>query len=170
MFSLRIWFVRTLGPGKTRTHHDGNIVSCDVARLWQNAATLLHAARIDPRNVSEDFNSCVQNDTKFVSNTNVARMAKRVDICETWSLRQCFGHNDSSFGRPLIEFELHMHSKAVWSPHSKLADSSALAWAWHLLEVYSSLQYTATGSLQGRDGHSAHITTITHSVHCFALS
>ena len=26
---------------------------------------------------------CVQNDTKFVSDTNVARMAKRVDICET---------------------------------------------------------------------------------------
>ena len=35
-----------LGPAKTRTHcHGGNIVPCDVARPWQNAATLLRAAR-----------------------------------------------------------------------------------------------------------------------------
>ena len=34
-----------LGPGKARTHYGGKIVSCDVARPWQNAATLLRAAR-----------------------------------------------------------------------------------------------------------------------------
>ena len=39
------WQRRGLGPGKTRTYWGGNIVSCDVARLWQNAATLVRAVR-----------------------------------------------------------------------------------------------------------------------------
>ena len=34
-----------LGPGKTRTHCGGNIVSYDAARAWQNTATSLRAAR-----------------------------------------------------------------------------------------------------------------------------
>ena len=36
---------RELGPGKTRTRCGGNIMSCDVASPWKNAATLLRAAR-----------------------------------------------------------------------------------------------------------------------------
>ena len=44
---------------------------------------------------------CVQ-DKKFVSATNVARVAKRVNIWETWSRQQCCRHNVSSFCQPLI--------------------------------------------------------------------
>ena len=71
-----------LGPGKTRTHCGGNIVSCDVARSWQNEATLLRDARTQEKFL-EIFRNifCVQ-DTKFVSATNVARVAKRVNIWE----------------------------------------------------------------------------------------
>ena len=53
--------VKTLGPGKTRTHCGGNIVSCDVARSWQNEETLLRAARTQEmflkifRNISKNF-------------------------------------------------------------------------------------------------------------------
>ena len=44
MCSSSVYFL-ALGPGKTRTHCGGNIVSCDVARPWQNEETLLRAAR-----------------------------------------------------------------------------------------------------------------------------
>ena len=46
--------VLVLGPDKTSAHCGGNIVSCDVARPWQNTATFLRAARTQG-NVSEDF-------------------------------------------------------------------------------------------------------------------
>ena len=65
-----------LRPGKTRPQCGGNIVSYDVGRPWQNARAaqtqemLLKIFRNIP---------CVQ-DTKFVSATNVARVAKRVNI------------------------------------------------------------------------------------------
>ena len=72
-----------LGPGKTRTHCGGNIVSYDVARPWQNEATLLRAARTKEMFLKIFRNIfCVQ-DTKFVSDTNVARVAKRGHIWET---------------------------------------------------------------------------------------
>ena len=42
-----------LGPGKTRTHCGGHLVSHDVARPWQNVATLLRAEQTQER--FEDF-------------------------------------------------------------------------------------------------------------------
>ena len=45
---------RPSGPGKTRTHCSGNIVSYDVARSWKNVATWLRADRTQ-KNVSEEF-------------------------------------------------------------------------------------------------------------------
>ena len=88
---------------------------------WQNEDTLLRALwrqhcvlrccpyvakrgnigarRADTRDVSEDFQKRF-----FVSATNVARMAKRVDIWETWSRQQCCRHNVSSFCWPLNPF------------------------------------------------------------------
>ena len=43
---------------------------------------------------------CVQ-ETKFVSATNVARVAKRAKTWETWLRQQCCRHNVSSFSWPL---------------------------------------------------------------------
>ena len=63
--------------------NEDNIVSYDVARPWQNAATLLRAARTQEMFLKIFRNIfCVQ-DTKFVSVTNVACVAKRVNIWET---------------------------------------------------------------------------------------
>ena len=78
-FKLGSSFAR-LGPGKMRTHCGGNIASCDVARPWQNAATLFRAAWTQEM-LLELFRTifCVQ-DTKFVSATNVARVSKRINI------------------------------------------------------------------------------------------
>ena len=44
-WSTEIKHGKSIGPGKTRTHCGGNIVSCDVACPWQNTAKLLHATR-----------------------------------------------------------------------------------------------------------------------------
>ena len=82
------------------------------ARPWQNEDTLWWqhcvlrccpsvakrgniVARRDFRNIF-----WVQ-DTKFVSDTNVAHMTKRGNIWETWSCQQCCRHNVSSFCQPL---------------------------------------------------------------------
>ena len=90
-----------LNTGKTRTHCGGNIVSRDVARPWQNVATLLRAAQTQEMFLKIfNYILCVQ-DTKFVSATNVARVAKRVNIWETWSRQQRCRNNVSSFCRPL---------------------------------------------------------------------
>ena len=59
---------------KTGTHRGGNIVSCDVARPWQNAATLLRVARKQEKFLK------IFSETSFVSATNVARVAKGVNI------------------------------------------------------------------------------------------
>ena len=68
---------------------------------WQNAVTLLRAARTQEMFLKIFRNICVQ-DTKFVLDTNVARMAKRVrNIWETCSRQQCCHHDVSSFCRPL---------------------------------------------------------------------
>ena len=65
-----------------------HIVSCDVARPWQNAATMLRAAWTQGMFLKIFRNiQCVQ-DIKFVSDTNVARVAKRVHIWDTWSRQQ----------------------------------------------------------------------------------
>ena len=74
-----------LVPGKTRTHCGGNIVSYDVARSWQNAATFLRAAR-----TQEMFLKF--SETLFVSTTNVAVRSKQVNILEAWSRQQCYSH------------------------------------------------------------------------------
>ena len=82
-----------LCPGRTRTHCGGNIVFPSVAKRGN-----ILARRADTINASEDFmkHFCVA-DSKFVSSTNVARMAKRVNFC----LGKCCRHNVSSFCRPL---------------------------------------------------------------------
>ena len=90
-----------LGRGKTKTHCAGKIVSCDVARPWQNAATLLRAARPQEMFLKIFRNIFCAQDTKFVSFTNGASVAKRVNISETWSREQYCRHNVSSFCRPL---------------------------------------------------------------------
>ena len=97
----KIW---QLGPGKTRTHCGGNIVSCDVARSWENEATL-RAAR-----TQQMFLKIFRK--YFVSDTNVARVAKRGHIWETWSRRQCCRHIVSSFCWPLTSDSIRPH------PHS----------------------------------------------------
>ena len=61
-----------LGPGKTRAHCGGNIVFCDVARPWQNEATLLRAARTQEMFLKIFGNFLCAQNTKFVSDTNVA--------------------------------------------------------------------------------------------------
>ena len=110
--------IASLGPGKTRTHCGGNIVSCDVACPWQNEATLLPAARTQEMFLKIFRNIfCVQ-DTKFVSVTNVARVAKRVNIWETWSRQQCCSHNLGLFIRGKISREL-----LVWTPQKAFCTS-----------------------------------------------
>ena len=82
-------------------------MSCDVARPWQSEATLLRAAR------TQDFQKhFLCPDTKFVSETNVARVAKRGNIWETWSRQQCCRHNVSSFCRGLRVW--HPRKSAEW--------------------------------------------------------
>ena len=112
-----------LGPGKTRTHCGGNIVSCDVARPWQNEATLLRAAR-----TQEMFLKIFRN-IFCVQDTNVVRMAKRGHIWETWSRQQCCRHNVSSFCQPL--------TLCNWSLHPWVYVSSVIVdilyrviWCW----------------------------------------
>ena len=86
------------GPGKTRTHGGGNIVSFyEVGRRRQNTATLLRAARTQEMLLKIFRNIFRVQDTKFVSATNVARVAKRGNIWETRSRQQCCRHNVSSF-------------------------------------------------------------------------
>ena len=92
-----------LGPGKTRPHCGGNIVSCDVARPWQNAATLSRAARTQQTFLKIFRNILCVQDSKFASDTNVARVAKRLNIWETWSRQQCCRHNVSSFCQGLTQ-------------------------------------------------------------------
>ena len=71
---------------KTWTCCGGIIMSNDVARPWQNAATLLRAARTQEMFLKTFRNTfCVQ-DTKFVSATNVARVAKRVNNLENMTM------------------------------------------------------------------------------------
>ena len=81
----------------------GNIVSFDVARPWQNAATLLRAARTQQTFLKIFRNILCVQDTKFASDTNVARVAKRVNIWETWSRQQFGRHNVSSFCQGLTQ-------------------------------------------------------------------
>ena len=50
-------------------------------------------------------------DTKFVSDTNVARVAKRIHIWDTWSRQQCFRHNVSLFCRGLKVWPI---IQAIW--------------------------------------------------------
>ena len=75
---------------------------CDVFCPWQNAATLLCSVQTQQMflKIFRNFFFCVQ-DTKYVSDTNVAYMAKRVNIWETRPDQQCCRHNVSSFCRGL---------------------------------------------------------------------
>ena len=52
----------------------------------------------------------------FVSTANVARVAKRVNIWETWSRHQCCRHNVSSFCRPLTPFQTLDFMTTILSP------------------------------------------------------
>ena len=92
-------FVRSesYGRAKTRSHCGSKIASYNVAPTWQNAATLLRGTRIPEMFLFSFFS--VQ-DTNFVSATYVARVAKRVDDCETWWRQQCYRHNALSFCWP----------------------------------------------------------------------
>ena len=95
---------RWITSGNLNPHCGLNIVFYEVAHSWKNAATLLHAARPQKMFLQSRFSEtffCVQ-DTKSVPATNVARVAKRVNICrETWPRQNCCRHNASSFFRPL---------------------------------------------------------------------
>ena len=115
--------VKVLGPGKTRTHCGGNIVSCDVARPWQNEATLLRAAR-----TQEMFLKTPE--TFFVSRTQT--------LCRTQMLRAW--QNEDTFGK-------HDHVSNVAatmcprfaSPLQTNRGPMAAAWAIHLLIEVSGL-------------------------------
>ena len=67
-----------LSPGKTRRHRGSNIVSYDVARPWQNAATFV--ARRAHTNVSEGFQKHF-----FLSRTQMLR---------AWQNESTFGKHD----------------------------------------------------------------------------
>ena len=68
---------------KLRVYFGGNIVSYDVARPWRNAATCIYARRADTKEI---FLKISRN--RFVSATNVSRVAKRLNILEKWSRQQ----------------------------------------------------------------------------------
>ena len=90
--------LRAKAPAKRGHIVAATLVSCDVARPWQNAATLSRAAR-----TQEMFLRIFRNILCVLSvlDTNVARVAKPVNIWDTWSRQQCCRHNVSSFFQPL---------------------------------------------------------------------
>ena len=113
---------RVLGPGKTRTHCGGNIVSCDVARPWQNEAALLRAARRTQRNFSEDFQEqfLCPGHKICVGHKCCARGKTRTRLGNMITRQQCCLHNVSSFCQPLTSiFSLKLE------PFTNLA---ALVW------------------------------------------
>ena len=67
------------GPGKIRTHCGGNIVLCDVAHPWQNAATFV-ARRAGATNVSGRIS-----ETFYMSRTQM--------LC-AWQNKSTFGKHD----------------------------------------------------------------------------
>ena len=81
---------------ENREHCGGNIVSCDVARPGQNVATLFRAAR-----TQQMFLKIFRNIFLCPGHEICTRVAKRINIWETWSRQQCCHHNVSSFCRPL---------------------------------------------------------------------
>ena len=127
----RIWFSCPVKRG-----HIGAATHC-VQRCRPSVTKCVNivARRADTRNVSEGFQ---KHSSLYVSATITARVAKRVNIWETWSRQQCCRHNVSaSFCRGLsptlcntvAATRTHVMIRATWSVPS-----------WGLSSLYRATQ------------------------------
>ena len=99
-------------------------LSCDVARPWQIVATLLRAAQTQAMYMEVFRNILYVQNTKFVSPTNVARVAKRVGKhYHVGTLAATMCH---SFCRPLGSMRVQrvQNSVLVWTANSQACSST----------------------------------------------
>ena len=89
-----------LKPWQNEDRLCGNIVSCDVARPWQNAATLLRAARTQEIFLKIFRNILCPGDKICIRHKCCARGKTSQHLGNMTSRQQCCRHNVSSFCRP----------------------------------------------------------------------